>query len=113
MAALDRDTYMGRIKSLIGDRDDDEAISILDEFSSTYDDLADRSREDWREKYQQNDAEWRRKYKERFFSGDTRAETVEVDKETTGEEVKRDQAEDTRRDGTMQTFDQLFKRREG
>lgn len=111
MAKLDRETYMDYVKRLVGDRDDDEALSIVESFSETYDDWEDRAGEDWRERYKENDAEWRRKYKERFFGG--KAEDVERDKETSAKEVKREQEEDVRRDGTIQTFESLFEKREG
>lgn len=51
--------------------------------------------EEWKGKYY----EMREKYAKRFF--------------TTPEEVKYEQEEDVKRDGTKQTFEELFERREG
>lgn len=57
---------MDLIRSLIGDRTDDDALSIIEDFT---DSLDDSDNENWRERYEQNDADWRKRYQERFFSG--------------------------------------------
>ena len=70
MAILKKDELFTKIKSLIGDDSSDETLAILEDFQDTVNDYEDRSKEDWRTKYEQNDSEWRAKYKERFFSGE-------------------------------------------
>ena len=70
MAILSKDELFTKIKGLIGDDSSDETLAILEDFQDTVNDYEDRAKEDWRAKYEQNDAEWRAKYKERFFSGE-------------------------------------------
>lgn len=73
MPVLSKDDFINRIKSLAGDNADDETLSMIEDFTDTYNDLETRvnDTEDWKSKYEQDDAEWRNKYKERFFSGDS------------------------------------------
>ena len=51
-----------KIIGVVGDRTDDEALSILEDVADT---LVDEP-EDWHEKYNQLDAEWRKRYRDRF-----------------------------------------------
>ena len=92
MAILSKDELFTKIKGLIGDDSSDETLAILEDFQDTVNDYEDRANEDWRAKYEQNDAEWRAKYKERFFSGEQIPNTKEP------EENKR-----------RFTFEELFK----
>lgn len=52
------------ITKFLGDRTDDEAIALLE----TIDDEG-VDEENWKQKYEDNDAEWRKKYTERFKEG--------------------------------------------
>ena len=81
MAILKKDELFTKIKSLIGDDSSDETLAILEDFQDTVNDYEDRSKEDWRTKYEQNDSEWRAKYKERFFNSDS----VDNKKDITGD----------------------------
>ncbi len=102
MAILNRDEFIERVQRLVGERDDDETIKVIEDFTDTYDDY-ERSKEstddDWKSKYDELDNEWRRKYKERFF--------------TTGEKIIRDQTENIKDDGRVRSYDELFEEREG
>lgn len=51
-----------KITAFVGDRSDDEALSILEDVADT---LTDEP-EDWHEKYNALDAEWRERYRKRF-----------------------------------------------
>ena len=53
--------------AFIGDRTDDEAISILE----TINDDGIEDSEDWHQKYVDNDKEWRERYTARFKEGVT------------------------------------------
>lgn len=53
--------------AFIGDRTDDEAISILE----TINDDGIEDDEDWHQKYVDNDKEWRERYTARFKEGGT------------------------------------------
>lgn len=106
MAVLSKDDFINRVKALAGDNDDDETLSMIEDFTDTYNDLETRTNdtEDWKSKYEQNDAEWRNKYKERFFSGDS----------TNPKDVKDEQKKDVIDDSNEDiTFEDLFEEREG
>lgn len=53
--------------AFVGDRTDDEAISILE----TINDDGIEDGEDWHQKYVDNDKEWRERYTARFKEGGT------------------------------------------
>ena len=106
MAVLSKEDFTARLKARIGDDDSDEALSFLEDMTDTFNDLETRSAnkdgEDWKKKYEDNDKAWREKYKSRFY-----------DSGTTPEDVKKEQTEDVKDDGTETTFDDLFVEREG
>lgn len=52
------------ITKFVGDRTDDEVIALLEIID---DEGVDE--ENWKQKYEDNDAEWRKKYTERFKEG--------------------------------------------
>lgn len=106
MAVLSHDDFMSAVKSLAGDSADDSTLTMIENFTDTFNDLETRASDttDWKTKYEQNDNEWREKYKARFFEGDAG---------TTPAGVMRDQKEDVTDDGKDISFDDLFKEREG
>lgn len=101
MAVLERETLMNRLKERFGNDESDETISFIEDVSDTFDSLSSASgdSEEWKTKYEENDAAWRKKYRDRFFG--------------TGEEAKEEQKEDVKGDSEVKTFDGLFKEREG
>lgn len=52
------------ITKFLGDRTDDEAIALLETIDNEGVD-----EENWKQKFEDNDAKWRRKYTERFKEG--------------------------------------------
>lgn len=62
---LSKEEIMNGINGIIGDATDDNTLKFLENISDTLDSID--SGEDWKTKYEENDAEWRRKYRERFF----------------------------------------------
>ena len=106
MAVLSHDDFMKAVKSLAGGNADDNTLTMIENFTDTFNDLETRASDttDWKTKYEQNDNEWREKYKARFFEGDAG---------TTPADVIRDQKEDITDDGKDISFDDLFKEREG
>lgn len=54
------------ITKFLADRTDDEAIALLETIDNEGVD-----EENWKQKYEKNDAEWRKKYSERFKEGKT------------------------------------------
>ena len=112
MSVLNKDDFMSRIKSIVGEDTSDDAMSFIEDMSDTFNDLEGRTVDnsgEWEEKYNalalekdNLDKEWREKYKARFFDG------IE-----NGAEAIADQEEDVKDDGEEVTFDDLFEEREG
>lgn len=69
MAVRSKEEIMNAIRARIGEDTSDEAISLIEDISDTVDDLTGRIGEDWKAKYEENDASWRQRYTERFFGG--------------------------------------------
>ena len=105
MAVLSHDDFMSAVKGLAGDSADDNTLTMIENFTDTFNDLEARASDttDWKTKYEQNDNEWREKYKARFFEGSAGADPATVIKE---------QKEDITDDGKEISFDDLFKERE-
>lgn len=103
MAILSHDDFMSAVKGLAGDSADDNTLTMIENFTDTFNDLEARASDttDWKTKYEQNDNDWREKYKARFFEG------------TDPNELMGEQKEDIIDDGKDISFDDLFKEREG
>lgn len=73
MAVLNEKEFFDKVNAIIGDSSSDEAISFLEDMQDTYGDLKkrieDANGQDWKKKFEENDALWRAKYKHRFYSG--------------------------------------------
>ena len=86
MAIRTVEEIMEAVKKRIGDAMDDDSISFVEDISDTLQELSKRDEEDWKKKYEENDASWRQRYRDRFFSGseETVIESTEkVDSEET------------------------------
>ena len=70
MGVKNKDEILEAIKTRVGDNNDDETISLLEDISDTITDLETRAGggEDWKTKYEENDKLWRERYTNRFFS---------------------------------------------
>lgn len=73
MAKLTQKEFMDKVKAVLGDRTDDDAISFLEDCKDTISSDGD----DWKQKYddavkekEELDKVWRQKYTDRFFSSD-------------------------------------------
>ena len=67
-----KQTTKDALLAFIGDRTDDEAISILE----TINDDGIEDGEDWHQKYVDNDKSWRERYTARFKEGSTIQPTI-------------------------------------
>lgn len=74
MAVLEKEAFMNLIKAKIGDSTSDEDLKFLEDVTDTYNDLEQKSTNEWEEKYNNLDKEWREKYKARFFQTDNEDE---------------------------------------
>ena len=68
MAVVDRAELIKRFSELLNDDTSDEVIQLTEDLSDTLSDYDKRvnDKEDWKTKFEENDAEWRKKYRERF-----------------------------------------------
>ena len=70
MAIRSKEELMESIRARIGDDQSDEAIALLEDIDDTYTDMETRANgdgEDWKTKYETNDAAWRQKYRDRRY----------------------------------------------
>lgn len=80
-----KDEIMEEIRAYVGDRSDDETISLFENISDTIDDYA--AHGDYDEKLMAVESEWRKKYIDRFMNGGENKFDVETpeDEEKTEE----------------------------
>lgn len=64
MAVLSKEDLIAKLNASFGENLSDDNISLLEDVSDTIDAFSDT--EDWKSKYEENDAAWRKRYKERF-----------------------------------------------
>lgn len=99
-----KDELLSDIKSLIGERDDDDAIQFLEDFSDTVDAFSDA--DEWRRRYEENDRGWRERYRARFFDGGS------VEPAPTPGEVVERHDEDAEDESLEYTYEELFEKKE-
>ena len=90
MAIRTTEELLNMIRDKTGDSDED--LALIEDVSDTLTSLSES--ENWKEKYETNDAEWRNRYKERFFNKE-KVDTVEVEDNTDDTNYKK-------------TYDDLF-----
>lgn len=64
MAVSTKENLVARLTASFGENLSDDNISLLEDLSDTIDSFS--NTEDWKTKYEENDASWRKRYKERF-----------------------------------------------
>ena len=81
MAIISKEELINKVNALIGDRDDDESISLIEDITDSINDYETKLNEsgDWKSKYKENDKEWRKRYKERFMTPSQKAEEEEIE----------------------------------
>ena len=114
MAKLTQKEFMDKVKSIIGDRDDDEVLSFLEDCKDTIT----AEKDEYKEKYEaavkekeELDKSWRTKYKERFYSADDPSnEDKDKDKDKDKDRHKDpfDTRSDKQREAEETTIDSLF-----
>lgn len=102
MAILSKADFLERLKTIVGEDTSDETLSLIEDFTDTYNDLEEKSNNNAYEELQDKYNDLSKKYKERFFSGDnsTKTEPTTTDIPTPEPEVP-DRAETI-------TYDDLF-----
>ena len=64
MAVSTKENLIARLTEIFGENLSDDNLALLEDVSDTIDSIGDR--EDWKSKYEENDASWRKRYKDRF-----------------------------------------------
>lgn len=77
MAVVDKAELIKRFSERFADDTSDEVIRLTEDLSDTLNDYDNRANneEDWKAKFEENDAEWRKKYKERFLNSSNSEDT--------------------------------------
>lgn len=68
MAIKTKEDIILAIKNMFPNENTDEVIALIEDVADTFDNINENNSENWKEKYEQNDAEWRKKYTDRFFN---------------------------------------------
>lgn len=76
MAVVERDVLIQRITSLLSEPESDDSLSLIEDVTDT---LEAGSSDDWKTKYEENDAAWRKRYKERFLKKPDKEPEIEDD----------------------------------
>ncbi len=80
MAVRTTEEILNAVKARIGEDTSDEALALIEDIADTLNNGESNDKEDWKKKYEDNDAMWRQKYRDRFFSGgDDKDDTAEED----------------------------------
>lgn len=84
MAIKSKEEILNSITALVGENNDDNVLTIMEDVSDTFADFESKTKDatDWKQKYEQNDNEWRQRYKERFMEGTTDEPEIETSIET-------------------------------
>lgn len=92
MAIRTREEILSSLNERFNGDTSDEVLTLIEDVTDTLSDYESRSGEDWKQKYEQNDAQWRQRYKDRFM----------------GKEVNDDDNDDDNEPPKKLTFDDLF-----
>ena len=63
-----KDELLDMIKNILPDDTTDDALSLIEDITDTFETEEDKDKTDWKQKYVDNDKEWRQRYRDRFFS---------------------------------------------
>lgn len=96
-----KEEMLAEIKSYIGDRTDDETVSLVENLTDTLSDMEKNGNAEARVKEVED--MWRAKYMERFFDGDKEKKNIEVEEDEETEE--KDKSEEI-------TIDDLYTEKE-
>lgn len=108
MAIRTRNELIESLKTILQGNTSDEAISILEDVSDTYDSLHNAEQEDWKAKYEENDKNWRDKYTARFYGGESKPSSIPPTEEILTKPTEQTPAEPTEPSAEDITIDDLF-----
>lgn len=81
MAITSKDAILTKVKELLGDSTSDEALSLFEDISDTFDSATAQSKsdEEWQKKLDETERQWREKYRDRFFGTETDEDPIKPD----------------------------------
>lgn len=79
MAVKTKDELLSAINGI--EMEEETKISMLEDITDTIDSLSSSENENWKTKYEENDAMWKEKYRNRFFGGGKDEEEDFIDEE--------------------------------
>lgn len=97
MAVRSIEELLNSLSAIIGEEPDDNGIAFMEDLTDTVTDFEERTNEDWKTRYEENDKAWKKKYTERFMKGSNNPSQDE-DPDEPDEENKQ-----------PRTFEELFK----
>lgn len=98
MAVKPLTELLSSLNTIIGENTSDEALTLIEDITDSFNAKAEDDSVDWKKKYEDNDSAWRTRYKERFLSGDTSLDD-DIDDKPSDNEVKTYKFEDLFKEG--------------
>lgn len=89
MAVRNLDEIMSKLKNKFGEDDSEETLELVADISDT---INAGNGDEWKKKYEENDAAWKKKYRDRFYA-----------------RVEEEDVEDRTPETKKKTFNDLFK----
>ena len=90
MAIRTSEEIMETLRTRVGEDTSDDVLSFIEDVQDTLNSLSNNDNENWKQKYEENDAQWRQKYRDRFFSkGDNEEDTI-TEEESNSENLSYD-----------------------
>ena len=90
---------LASVNTLIGNDTSDEALTLIEDITDTFNDANTSKGEYTKEKYEELDRSWRERYKERFLSGDKSLDPKDDEDEDTDNHDKPLRYEDLFKEG--------------
>lgn len=115
MSVLKKTDLMEKIKTIIGDKTDDDSLQFIEDVNDTFDSLEKKtgSDEDWEAKYKENDEKWRKRYRDKFFSTDTvKNDEEDEDEDDDIDYNKNDTIDNQKTEPEVLTYEALFEESE-
>ena len=111
---LTNDELLNKAKTILGDRDDDDALGFLEDLNDTISADKKSDDDDWKKKYEalekdkdELDKAWRQRYRDRFFSSDSQIDPKTTDPAKNAN--KETEEPDLEEPAKKVRFDDLFK----
>lgn len=98
MAVRSKEELLQNLSAIIGEEPDEDGIAFMEDLSDTVEDYENKTKEDWKKKYEDNDKAWKKRYTDRFMKG-----------KSDPDEPEEPEDPDDPEDKSPKTFADLFK----